>query len=290
MTYEVWIDGSRWQGVPAFPALRASGVVGVIWNVDDPSFLARIHEAAAAGLKLASYHYTDTGVGSPQAAAQHHLTQIASVKSSLTFVAGDHESGTGDLTDWTYAYQDALSAGFGQTAWFYTGGWWTAQHIRFNAVELRRFPLWDAAYVLSEPNPPAPWQSIAMWQHTSSAQRPGISGNVDEDFYYATDTPTPTPIPLVTDEEPEMLIYEVPAPGQPETAVYINGAAGKRHLAPREYAAWQRKLEKPGDPREEMLASELATIPDVPSQVTGPQGPPGPPGADRIVRVQGGPQ
>lgn len=185
MSAEVWLDVSKYQGDPDWSLVKASKVDGIVFNVDEPNFVQEVQEAVAAGLKVATYHYTATGTGDPRAAAQHHLDAIAPVRGSLGFVAGDHESGSGDLTDWCSSYQDALKAGFGGgDTRFYSGGWWTSAHIRPDAVHLREFPLWDAAYQPSEPATPAPWQSIAMWQHTSSAQCPGIGGNVDENYLY----------------------------------------------------------------------------------------------------------
>lgn len=45
--------------------------------------------------------------------------------------------------------------------------------------ELARYPLWIAHYGAASPTVPAPWKGWKVWQHSSTARVPGVSGNVD---------------------------------------------------------------------------------------------------------------
>lgn len=298
---EVFLDGSKYQGKPDFIAVKASGVEGVVWNCDDPSFTARINEAHAATLRCAAYHFTSTGVLDAKQQAQHFVDMCRPVRPLLEWLAGDHETGSGDLTAWVLAYQQELERLDGHVPWLYSGGWWIVQHIKPDATSLTRYPLWDAAYTPTEPGPPPPWTSIAMWQHTSSASVPGIVGNVDTNYLYVSgaaaggDTLNAVEVSAViagayddigANAFPGTPVSVAAADFAHQVDAVMSGAADLETVVNNIRASHPQPRDMTIARVQQAIADALVSLPAGPA---GPPGPQGAPGADRIVRTQGGP-
>ena len=68
----------------------------------------------------------------------------------------------------------------------YTGRWIIERDGLDEATYLHHYPLWLAAYQASQPPPPAPWETVSIWQFTDTGAVPGISGAVDLNRFNGT--------------------------------------------------------------------------------------------------------
>lgn len=140
----------------------------------DTTFAANIGRGRRAGLKVGAYHFLTSAPAAVQAA--HFVERIRSVG-----------LGPGDLLPVVDAEQDGVS--FAQV-----GAFVDAVHrllaikpviYTFPAFGGGRWPstfgckLWIAHFGAVRPTIPAPWQTYAAWQHSSTAKVPGVSGDCD---------------------------------------------------------------------------------------------------------------
>lgn len=194
------IDISDWQGTFNAAQVKASGIDFVIHKASEGTSGTQQHYAErraackAVGLSFGAYYFSRPDVCAAVPEADHFLA-VLKTADPPDFVAGDFEqSGVGKVTNYVRASLAHVEAGFGQTPWFYSGGWWISAHLDPGATDLQHYPLWDAAYQGTEPSAPAPFASVSMWQHTDAAVIPGVGpGGVDEDYEYATFTGTVHP-------------------------------------------------------------------------------------------------
>jgi hypothetical protein len=95
----------------------------------------------------------------------------------------DFEEGPGPLGEWALRWCQRVEQRTGVIPLLYTGKWFSVPHGFGDVPELARFPLWLAAYTGEMPDPPAPWQTIAFWQHTDEASVPGVAGPCDRNLF-----------------------------------------------------------------------------------------------------------
>lgn len=190
------LDASSYQGAPDWVAVRASGVELVILKASEGTqnslstwFHQQAPKAAAAGLKVAAYHFANpAGDAGAQAAWFYGQSHEVSSPDWIRLSDGsavpsrwlDLESGTGDLTLFARTFARWIP-----TLGFYSYKPFIQAHIQAGATDLGNLPLWLAAYQSSCPAPPAPWKAVSLWQNTSSASVPGILGRTDADLVLA---------------------------------------------------------------------------------------------------------
>lgn len=185
------IDISYWQGHPNFPQVKAAGVQLVIMKCGggeggklytDSVYIANRTAARAQGLPVGSYFFN--GPVDPTAAANYQWSVIDWRPGDV--VAIDVENSTG-LTMWTPAQvlawvKQMLAHGVPATLILvYMSSSVTA--LNWAAVRALGVGLWVAQYGTNNGQPqgsPAthgwPW---SLWQYTSVATCPGVSGRVD---------------------------------------------------------------------------------------------------------------
>lgn len=191
-------DVASWQHPGGAPidwfAVRASGHEFAMvkategLNYINPFFVQDVVGMRAAGLARGAYHYADVRA-SPEAQASF----FASTSLPLNGPGGlppvlDLEDAKGlppaAVIDWTRRYLNTVQTLTGRQPIIYTypNFWRTAMA---NTNEFSNYPLWIADYNgKSAPGPlPGGWRNWAFWQYTSTGRIPGVSVNIDLNFY-----------------------------------------------------------------------------------------------------------
>ena len=196
------IDVSKWQGKIDWPRVAASGVkfvyIRAAYGADlqDPLFDQNWEGAKKAGLLRGAYHF-----------CRAHQSAQAQVAIMLNTVPSDDR---GELPPWydlerfrldpvvkgkelvefSNAYMLGVEAEWGRRMDIYTGYYFWQNNLRVNL----KYPDWPeyrqlaiAQYPSGTPTQPwllpKGWSDWTWWQYSSKGVVPGISGNVDMDFF-----------------------------------------------------------------------------------------------------------
>lgn len=175
-----------------WPQVKAAGVQGVILKATqgttyvNPDYAGDVAGASAAGLPVIAYHFAD--FTTPVAEARYFLS-----------VAGRRGRVLDSETNSTAAWQNAFLAALGLPGTEELD-YGSASTLPSGAV---RSLIWAAAYG------PKPNKGEVLWQFTSGAPVPGITGTVDAsewlgtqaqfDAVFAIATPGGTDVPAPTD-------------------------------------------------------------------------------------------
>lgn len=202
------MDVSRHQGVIDWAKVKASGRVdGVMIRAmgnsteglpskpyTDPQFARNYAECKRLGIPCGVYGYFKA-VNREQ--ADKELTYFKKLLTGRSFelpVAVDIEDevqkplGKATLTDLT-AHMLSTVESWGVYAMLYTGLWFGSTFLYMGGVELKPYDVWLARYpkdktkTKPEDKPKTDF-AFGMWQYTSTARMPGVSGNVDLSHAY----------------------------------------------------------------------------------------------------------
>lgn len=204
------MDGSRWQGSIDWDKVKASRLVsGVMLKTVstnrklskrkdglyvDPTFERNYAECKRVGLPVGVYYYT---YAVSHTSADAELALLKTALTGKTFelpVCVDvednklHKLGKQALTDLT-AYALATIERWGFYALLYTGLKFGKTRLYMGGAALRKYDVWLARYprdkskTKPEDKPKTDF-SFGMWQYTSTASVPGVSGNVDLSHAY----------------------------------------------------------------------------------------------------------
>ena len=204
------MDVSRWQGQIDWNAVKSSGLIsGVMLKTVstnrklstrtdglyiDPTFERNYRECKRVGLPVGVYYYT-YAIDKDMADAE--LSLIKTALTGKTFelpISVDVEEnkitkvGKQALTDLTaYALGEIESWGF--YALLYIGLNFGQNNLYMGGAALKPYDVWLARYPKdkSKTKPeekPTPGWPFGMWQYTSTASVPGITGNVDLSHAY----------------------------------------------------------------------------------------------------------
>lgn len=165
----------------SFAILKATEGTGLV----DPWFARDWAAARRAGVVRGAYHYASPSQ-SADAQAAHVVATVGTTREAGDLpIVLDLEStgglGTRALVAWAHTFLDGVQRRTGRLPVLYTYPyfWQTAMG---NNRSFGAYPLWLAAYRSSSPPPLPGWSQWTIWQHTSSARIPGISGPVDENI------------------------------------------------------------------------------------------------------------
>lgn len=204
------MDVSRWQGSINWDKVKASGLVsGVMLKAVstnrklstrkdglyiDPTFERNYAECKRLGIPVGVYYYT-YAVSHTSADAELALLKTALVGKTFELpVCVDvednklHKLGKQALTDLT-AYALATIERWGFYALLYVGLKFGETRLYMGGAALRKYDVWLARYpkdqskTKPEDKPATSW-AYGMWQYTSTASVPGITGNVDLSHAY----------------------------------------------------------------------------------------------------------
>ncbi len=187
------IDVSHYQGTIDWHKVAASGVTfayakaseGV--NTNDAQITANLTGMAKAGVMRGAYHFYTVGKD-PEQQAQHFMRNVTLAPGDLPPMvdieteAANAESNSG-LIDDLHRFIGILSDTYGKAPFIYTGpSFWNA-HMNDSFADC---PLWVAEYGVSEPKPVTGWGYWSIWQYSRTGSVPGVSGDVDLDYFNGT--------------------------------------------------------------------------------------------------------
>jgi len=197
------VDVSNHQGVINWPAVAASGQKfmyakaseGVHYT--DRSFATNYRNAKSRGLYAGAYHYARPDRSDGRRQADYFLDRAQYARDGRTLPPMlDIEwpwAGSGSaypcyglsqsaMVAWIRAFVNRVRERTGRPTMIYTNvNWWAP--CTGNNGSFGNQPLFIARYA-STPGPlPAGWRRFTMWQYTSSATVPGVSGGVDHDVF-----------------------------------------------------------------------------------------------------------
>lgn len=202
------MDVSRWQGNIDWDKVKASGKIdGVMLRAMgnsktgapskpylDPTFERNYAECTRLGIPVGVYGYFKA-VSRAEADKELALLKSALIGKTLRLpVAVDIEDevqkplGKSALTDLT-AYMLSTVESWGVYALLYTGLWFGNPFLYMGGAALKLYDVWLARYprdkskTKPEDKPKTDF-SFGMWQYTSTARVPGVSGNVDLSHAY----------------------------------------------------------------------------------------------------------
>ena len=204
------MDVSRWQGRIDWDKVKASGLVsGVMlkavstnrklskrkdWLYIDPTFERNYAECKRVGLPVGVYYYT-YATDKDMADAELALLKTALTGKNFELpISVDVEDNkikklsTQALTDLA-AYALATVERWGFYALLYVGLNFAQTELRMGDAALRKYDVWLARYpsdkskTKPEDKPKMDF-AYGMWQYTSTARVPGVSGNVDLSHAY----------------------------------------------------------------------------------------------------------
>lgn len=208
------IDISYWQSHPNFAQVKAAGVTLVIMKaadgegksiVDDSVYVANRTAARAQGLAVGSYYFNGPAV-SPTAAADHMMGIIDWHDGDVVAIDVEGAAGIvwnpGQVLQWVN--QIKAHGVPPQAILVYMSSSLTKSQ-NWAAVVATGARLWVAQYGTNNGQPQgAPsigyWPSWTLWQYTSVATCPGVSGHVDTNQIAAGWTPAST-TPITEDED-----------------------------------------------------------------------------------------
>ena len=196
------MDVSRWQDNIDWNKVKASGKVdGVMLKTVstnrklskrkdglyiDPTFERNYSECKRLGIPCGVYYYT---YATDKQMADAELALLKTALTGKTFelpVSVDVEDNkikkvsTQELTDLA-AYALGTIERWGFYALLYVGLYFAQTELYMGGAALKKYDVWLAAYRDTKPTPS--W-SFGMWQYTSTASVPGVSGNVDLSHAY----------------------------------------------------------------------------------------------------------
>lgn len=190
-------------GAVYFNQIKSSGYNFVIIKASegnyyqDPYFKSNADGAAAAGLKVAAYHFFRAGDQSDaKAEADYFINTLGAAgynASNIGYVfldveTNDSKLSKADLTNNVIAFFNEMKArGFNKLG-VYSYLYFFNDNLDLNSIKAaqqqsQRFLIWMAAYhdVNQGPNANFP---VDIWQYSSSGQVNGIVGKVDQDISY----------------------------------------------------------------------------------------------------------
>ena len=204
------MDVSRWQGSIDWDKVKTSGLVsGVMLKAVstnrklskrkdglyiDPTFERNYAECKRVGLPVGAYYYT---YATDKEMADAELSLLKTALTGKTFelpISVDVEDNkikklsTQALTDLA-AYALATVERLGFYALLYVGLDFAQTKLYMGGAALRKYDVWLARYpsdkskTKPEDKPKTDF-AFGMWQYTSTASVPGVSGNVDLSHAY----------------------------------------------------------------------------------------------------------
>lgn len=202
------MDVSRWQGCIDWDKVKASGKIdGVMLRAmgnsaegkpskpyTDPQFARNYAECQRLGIPCGVYGYFKA-VNLEQADKElAYFKKLLTGRSFELPVAVDIEDevqkplGKAALTD-IAAHCLSTVESWGVYALLYTGLWFGQTYLYMGGAALKAYDVWLARYPKDQrktkpEDKPKTAFAFGMWQYTSTARVPGVSGNVDMNHAY----------------------------------------------------------------------------------------------------------
>jgi GH25 family lysozyme M1 (1,4-beta-N-acetylmuramidase) len=199
------VDVASWQH-PNGAAINWSRVKGAGYDFaivkatesttyTNPYYAGDIAGARAAGLVIGSYHYARPAmpISTATAQARAFVAAIGTQQLSRTLPPILDIEATGglskaNLSKWMTEFLLTVRAGTGRTPMIYSYDNFLRTSVGTPEI-FRGYPLWYANYTTAPAITramPGAWPSWTIWQHSSTASVPGISGRTDVNRYNGT--------------------------------------------------------------------------------------------------------
>jgi GH25 family lysozyme M1 (1,4-beta-N-acetylmuramidase) len=192
-SYQLGVDVASYQGYPNWPAVRNSGRIFAFNKATEgtgyvnPYYATNKSRIQAAGMYHGPYHFGHPSLDANTQAdffVNHAGNFHGGLQLMLDLEVTDGRSAA-SVWSWTQAFIARIKYRTGRPGIIYTGFYFWRDNVG-NPNNNLNCPLFLAAYV-SNPNPyiPTAWSGVgwAFWQYTSTGTVPGISGNVDHDYF-----------------------------------------------------------------------------------------------------------
>jgi GH25 family lysozyme M1 (1,4-beta-N-acetylmuramidase) len=195
------IDVSHWQGFINWKTVRAAGIEFAYIKATegtgflDSSFDANYPRAYYAGIVRGAYHFALPNRSSGAAQANFFANNGGAWSADNRTLPGmlDIEYNPYGsicygmsqvaMVGWIRDFINRYYARTGRWAVIYTTThWWTTCTGNFGGFAANN-PLFIARYASSAGALPRGWPFWTIWQYTSVGRVPGISGNIDRDFF-----------------------------------------------------------------------------------------------------------
>lgn len=189
------IDVASYQGNPDWAAVARDGYQFAITKLSEgtnyvnPTFARNWAEIKRVGMARGVYHFARPSANTPDAEAAYFLDNLAYYGGALqpgdlvVLDIEDERTHTGDaygtVARWSLGWLQYVEEVVGFKPLVYTGPWYTSTRGFKDVPELASYGLWLASYQSQMPPPVAPWDTLAIWQFTSSGRVAGIAGDVD---------------------------------------------------------------------------------------------------------------
>jgi len=157
----------------------------------DPHFSRNWQQSKAARLVRGAYHFARPSESSPAASVTLLQQMLQSVGGAQPgdMIALDIEDtnvpANQNLSQWVSEWLALAEQALGVKPLIYSGHWYMEPHGLLNPA-LGQYPLWYASYQPNPPPAPTGWQTISIWQHSSSGTVPGIPGDCDLNRFFGT--------------------------------------------------------------------------------------------------------
>lgn len=185
------IDVSKWQGTINWDAVKTSGIGFAIARVShgttyiDEQFDANWAGIKAQGLVRGVYQYYAPDED-PIAQADILINAVGSLgPMDLPPVIDVEETGgasPSQIIDGMHKWLDHVEAALGKKPMIYTGKYFWQDNVA--TPEFSDYPLWIPNYSYSCPDlADNAWTDWVMFQYSSTGSVPGISGNVDMNYW-----------------------------------------------------------------------------------------------------------
>lgn len=247
------LDVSKWQGNINFDLLRGGAEFVFVkategFGYKDPQFDRNWSEAKRVGLPRGAYHFARPDLGNHPHTESDWFCNTTPLEPG-DVLALDFEVKYSDPVNWCLEFLKHTRERIAFNPVIYIN-LSTSRAYDWSPVVKEGFGLWLAYYDNTSTRPTTPWSLIALKQYTSSAAFPGISGNVDADYFYGTTdqfkkygAPTPPPPPpSVPTPEPAPIPAPVPVPEPPVPPVVTPEPPVPPSVPPEDYTNFFRVL------------------------------------------------
>lgn len=183
------IDVARYQGEPDWNAVRGAGYVFAYIKATEgegfvsPTLDAQLGGARQAGMVTGLYHFARPDTNGPEQEAATFAEQLGRLDSGGEGNLApclDMETEASNYEDWIKTFIDALRGHTGRHGvTVYASASWFSDRLNPDAWTDEGVFLWVAHYGRSPGEPGFNSDRVAIHQHASDGQVPGIEGNTD---------------------------------------------------------------------------------------------------------------
>lgn len=192
-SYLKGIDVSHWQGTVNWTSVKAAGYTFAFCKATegatftDSRFATNWPAMKAAGLIRGAYHFARPN-SSATVQADSFVKTVKPTRGDLQLVVdleADDGQNAATIWAWTQAFVKRVKERTGRPCIIYTGFYFWRDKMGNPSSNLN-CPLWIPSYSVTDPANlliPTAWSTWSFWQHSETGSVPGISGNVDLNYF-----------------------------------------------------------------------------------------------------------